>query len=353
MAKNYTDENKKKDILKQRELLSTLPYFITEYFRSIENITSQKTRIGYAYDLRIFFNYLIHYERDFKNIEDITDFDLDNLKEVTVDHMDRFVDYLSYYTKKDKYGVKRDFTNNERGKSRKIASIRTLFKFYYKRRVLQQNPSELLVLPKIHDKVITRLEPHEVSILLDVIESGDKLSPKQKKYHKLTKTRDMAIITLLLGTGMRVSECVGIDINHIDFENNSVLVTRKGGNQTILYFGEEVRKALYDYLKERQVLELKTNDEAFFLSLQKKRITTRAVQNLVKKYSQKVTMLKNISPHKLRSTYGTNLYKESGDIYLVADVLGHKDVNTTRKHYAEIDDERRRLAPKFITLREE
>ena len=76
------------------------------------------------------------------------------------------------------------------------------------------------------------------------------------------------------------------------------------------------------------------------------------VENLVKKYSKLVTNLKNITPHKLRSTYGTNLYRETGDIYLVADVLGHKDVNTTKKHYAALEDERRRTAAKYVRLRE-
>ncbi len=353
MKNNFINDNKKKEILKQRELLNTLPYFITEYFRAIENVTSPKTRIAYAYDLRIFFKYLINNEYDFKKIEDIRDFEIDHLEAVNIEHMERYVDYLSYYTKIDKHGVITDMTNEERGKSRKISAIRTLFKFYYKRRTLSSNPAELLLLPKIHDKAITRLEPHEISILLDIVESGDKLSKGQKKYHTITKKRDFALITLLLGTGMRVSECVGINLNHINFDNNSILITRKGGNETILYFGKEVRNSLLEYMKERETLMLETDEDALFLSIQKKRISARSVQKLVKKYAQNVTTLKNISPHKLRSTFGTNLYKQSGDIYLVADVLGHRDVNTTRKHYAEIDDEKRREAPGYITLREE
>ena len=86
--------------------------------------------------------------------------------------------------------------------------------------------------------------------------------------------------------------------------------------------------------------------------MQNRRITVRAVENLVKKYASNVTSLKKITPHKLRSTYGTALYQETGDIYLVADVLGHKDVNTTRKHYAAIEDSNRRKAAKAVQLRE-
>ena len=174
---------------------------------------------------------------------------------------------------------------------------------------------------------------------LDAVESGEKLTDRQKVFHEKTKKRDLAMMTLLLGTGMRVSECVGINIKDLDFQNNAVKVTRKGGNEVFLYFGEEVRETL-------------ANEDALFLSSQGKRIGVRTVQNMVKKYAQGVT-IKKITPHKLRSTFGTNLYQETGDIYLVADVLGHADVNTTRKHYADIEDSRRRMAATRIRLRKD
>ena len=87
------------------------------------------------------------------------------------------------------------------------------------------------------------------------------------------------------------------------------------------------------------------------MSLQNKRISVRAVQNLVKKYAKVTTPLKKITPHKLRSTYGTALYRETQDIYIVADVLGHRDVNTTKKHYAAISDDIRRAAANKVKLR--
>ena len=109
-----------------------------------------------------------------------------------------------------------------------------------------------------------------------------------------------------------------------------------------------------DYLEERNhIIPAEGHEKALFLSLQNRRMAVRSVENLVKKYSSRVTTLKKITPHKLRSTYGTALYQESGDIYLVADVLGHKDVNTTRKHYAAQADERRRKAARMVHLREE
>ena len=150
-----------------------------------------------------------------------------------------------------------------------------------------------------------------------------------------------------------MSECVGLDISDVDFKNNRIKVLRKGGNEMFVYFGAEVEEALQDYIntERAKVVPLPGHENALFYSIQNRRISVRAVQDLVKKYTEHVTT-KHITPHKFRSTYGTNLYKETGDIYLVADVLGHSDVNTTRKHYAAQDDERRRQAATAVQLRE-
>ncbi|MDD3862929.1 MAG: tyrosine-type recombinase/integrase, partial [Clostridia bacterium] len=167
-----------------------------------------------------------------------------------------------------------------------------------------------------------------------------------------TRERDVAILSLFLATGIRVSELVGMNFNDIDFETNSFVITRKGGNKTVLYFSGEIKDALLKWLKVRENLKkLSQNEKALFISLQNRRISVRAVENLVKKYAKAISPLKNISPHKLRSTYGTNLYRATKDIYIVADVLGHRDVNTTKKHYAAISEDIRKDAATKISLR--
>ena len=210
-------------------------------------------------------------------------------------------------------------------------------------------------MPKLHDKAIIRLDTDEVAMLLDYIEhGGSEFTGQRRRYYEKTKNRDFAIIILLLGTGIRVSECVGLDIQDVDFKNNGIKVVRKGGNEMVVYFGEEVEEALkmYLYTTRKAVTPLPGHENALFLSTQRRRIGVQAVENMVKKYAREVTPNKKITPHKLRSTYGTTLYKETGDIYLVADVLGHKDVNTTKKHYAAIDENRRRQAAGAVKLRE-
>jgi site-specific recombinase XerD len=210
-------------------------------------------------------------------------------------------------------------------------------------------------MPKLHEKSIVRLDTDEVVTLLDYIEHGGKeLTGQRKVYYEKTKHRDLAIMTLLLGTGIRVSECVGLDLQDVDFKNNGIRVVRKGGNEMVVYFGEEVEKALKDYIfgERHTTMPIAGHENALFLSSQRRRLGVQALENMVKKYAKEVIPNKKITPHKLRSTYGTELYKETGDIYLVADVLGHKDVNTTKKHYADIDESRRRKAASAVKLRD-
>lgn len=342
----YHEKVKVDNTIKLRELIKTLPPFCKDFFRGIETQTSSRTRIAYAYDLQIFFDYLANNNSYFKDIQSVK---VEDLEKLTATDIEEYVEYLSLYLKDGK-----QHTNDESGLKRKITSLRSFYNYFCQKELIKYNPSSLVKIPKLHDKEIIRLDIDEVAMLLDQTENGEKLTASQKKYHNKTKTRDLAIMTLLLGTGIRVSECVGIDINDIDFNNNGIKIVRKGGNETVIYFGDEVRKAIVDYLEERNsIIPVAGSENALFLSMQKKRISVRAVENLVKKYARTVTTVKKITPHKLRSTYGTNLYQETGDIYLVADVLGHKDVNTTKKHYAAINENQRRSAANIVKLREE
>ncbi|MCM1063653.1 MAG: tyrosine-type recombinase/integrase [Eubacterium sp.] len=344
---NYHDEQNKQNILKMRAVLETLPSFCRTFFRGIEEYTSSRTRLAYAYDLRLFFEYLHDNNVVCEGME-ITEYPLSVLDDIKRGDIEEYLQYMSLYQKDGK-----DISNEERGKARKLASLRSFYNYYFQNEMINTNPAALVPLPKQHEKEIIRLEPNEVAILLDQVEDGTKLTKKELEYHKKTKLRDVALLTLLLGTGIRVSECVGLDISDVNFDVNGIKIRRKGGYEAVIYFGSEVETALLDYLEERHhMIPAEGHENALFLSLQNRRMAVRSVENLVKKYSSRVTTLKKITPHKLRSTYGTTLYQESGDIYLVADVLGHKDVNTTRKHYAAQADERRRKAANMVHLRE-
>jgi len=345
---SYHQQKDIENVKHLRQLVKELPKFCGDFFRGIEPRTSSRTRIAYAYDLKVFFDFLIKENPVIGKLQ-VQDITLDHLESLRVVDIEEYMEYLKYrFNDKNQ-----EVTNKERGIMRKVSSLKSFYNYYYRNERLQTNPASLVQLPKLHEKDIIRLDIDEVALLLDEVENGGSLTEKQKSYHAKTKIRDLALLTLMLGTGIRVSECVGLDVDDIDLKNGGIRIHRKGGKEVTVYFGTEVEDALLDYLDERSfVIPEEGHEKALFLSLQKKRIAVRSVENLVKKYSKLVTPLKKITPHKLRSTYGTSLYKETGDIYLVADVLGHSDVNTTKKHYASLEDERRRSARNKVKLRE-
>lgn len=346
---DYYNDREKVNNAKLKSALVELPLFCFDFFTGIEQNTSILTRLNYAYDLRIFFEYMVNELPQFKGMK-IKQLSPASLEKVTASDIERYLSYVSFYEHDDK-----DLTNHERGKARKLASLRSFYKYYFNKGTIVANTAAKVNMPKIHDKEIIRLEVDEVVKILNEAENGENLSGRAKAFNKLTSKRDLAILTMFLGTGIRISELVGLNVSDIDFSVNGFRITRKGGNRVVLYFSDEVEKALSDYLEEREKIVENNevvDEDALFLSLQNKRISTRAVQNIVKKYSAVAAPLKKISPHKLRSTYGTNLYRETQDIYVVADVLGHKDVNTTKRHYAAISDDIRRNAATKVILRD-
>ena len=361
---SYNEEQRLKDMKKVRQICANeLPEYCAGFFRSLETRTTPKTLVGYAYDLSVFFRFLKNESKydlskiypTLKEIEDLKLLDFED-----------YIDYLRYHkfdsykdqdienkSENNKKNINNEKINSETTIKRKLSSIKSFYGYLYKNELIEKDITTKIVMPKLREKTITRLEVDEVVKLLDYVENGDdNLSNKQKEFHNKTKLRDIALLSLLLATGMRVSECVGIDINDIDFDECQIRIIRKGQKESFIYFSEEVKDIMLKYLEERKQIITEDNSNAFFLSLQNKRISVRSVEILVKKYASKITPLKHITPHKLRSTYGTNLYKETGDIYLVADVLGHSDVNTTKKHYAAIDIDRKRAARNIVKLRD-
>ena len=322
---DYYKSKKKNQLLKYRELLTQLPTFTVEFLHSKELGTQTSTLISYAYDLLTFYRFLIASNPSFKNKE-ITSFTIKDVSNLVSEDIVEFQRYLELNEDGERH------ENGKRAIARKMSPLRGLFQYLHEHEYIEKNPMTLVKLPKLKkDKNIIRMNNYEVNAILQAIEFGnEQMTARQRKYCEKTKKRDLAILTLMLGTGIRVSECAGLDITDFDFKENSFVIVRKGGGQDVLYFGDDVAVVLKDYIEERKLIIPEDNHEkAFFYSLQNKRISVDAIENLVKKYAKMVVPNKKITPHKLRSTYGTALYKETGDIRLVADVLGHENINTT------------------------
>lgn len=349
---NYTEERDVKYLNKLREeVLPSLPSFCKDFFVGIGMRTTALTRYNYATDLKLFFEYATLDGSVFEGMN-ITDVTLDDMQNVQKRDIERFLDYIdSYYSDSKETYIK----NKDSAKARKLSAVRSLFAYLYKSDMLPENVTLKVDVPKIREKEIIRLEDEEVSDVLDELTCNNTFSSDRRNNYNNnnTKIRDNAIITLLLGTGIRVSELVGLNVSDIDFANSSFTVTRKGEKRSILYFSDDIGAVINDYLDFRAKILKKHGSEdpdALFLSLRDTRISVRAVEIIVKKYAQTVTPLKKITPHKLRSTYGTALYRATKDIYVVAEVLGHKDINTTKKHYAAISEDIKKEAADKVKL---
>lgn len=346
MALTYHEQLDLKNTAQLRELVKELPAFASDFFRAMEIKRATNTRRNYAYDLNTFFYFLRTQNPYFKD-KDIRTLPVSILDDIQPVDIEEYLSFLTYYERDGQL-----YRNHEEGKARKLATLNTFFGYYHKKGMIEKNAPSVVDVPRVKEKNIIRLDANEVAQLIDNVESGEKLTKAQKRWHEKTRDRDLAIIVTLLGTGVRVTELVGLDIGDLDFDNGAMRVIRKGGNEDMVYFGEEVEEMLRNYLDERLEMTPEPGHEnALFISQNNTRITVRSVERLVKKYASTATA-KRITPHKLRSTYGTALYQETGDIYLVADVLGHKNVNTTRKHYAAMKEERKRRAANVVQLRE-
>lgn len=335
----YNKALREKRKKKLKSLEKKLPVYVKPYLDEKELVSQINTVISYAYDLITFFSFLQE-ENPMAKDMDIKDIPPELLEELTFEDINEYQRYLSYNE-----GIY-NHMNEDKGIARRMAALRGFFEFATTHHYLKNNPTiGAAKRKKMPKKDIVRLNNDEINEFMRVIEESAMSSSHQRSYCARTRLRDTAILTLLLNTGIRVSECVGLNVDEINFKENSLQVTRKGGNIAKLYFNDRTGEALTDYIEnERNNFCASDDEKALFLSGQKKRISVRSVQNMVKKYAKIAVPDKNISPHKMRSTYGTALYKSTGDIRLVADVLGHSDINTTAKHYAAMEDEHRRRA---------
>lgn len=346
----YYKEKNKNQKIKLQELIDQLPKPAVDYIYDKKISSQPSTLVAYSYDLLMFFRFLKDKNPYFSN-KDIKALKIEDLAPLTSDDIVEYQRYLELNL------VGELHENGKKAIARKMSPLRGMFQYQTEHGYLEKNPMTLVKLPKIKkDKNIIRMDNYEVQAILNAIEYGNsQMTKRQLAYCAKTKQRDLAILTLMLNTGIRVSECAGLDVGDIDYIVNSLTIVRKGGGQDVLYFGDQVHDALLAYVEgERETMIPEAGHEkALFLSLQNKRMSIDAIEILVKKYAKMVVPNKKITPHKLRSTYGTALYRETGDIRLVADVLGHENVNTTVNYYAAIEDEHKRRAAGAVDYKKE
>ena len=348
MSKNYWNEREKKTLNTINSLLDELPDYIGDYETYISDTTSALTRESYIRDIKIFLEY-VQEELGLSSIYDVTP---DVLSGLSVDFLTSYSKYLSTHNTKGESTTIKDST-----KSRRLSATRNLYTYLYNSERIPQNQMSKILTPKLDDEEIIRLEDDEVQDLLSAIAEGKgtESSKMAQKFNEIQALRDITIVSVLLNTGMRVSELVGLDIDDLDLKRFSVRVIRKGhSNYSTLYYNNDLRDLLMHYMDYRNsIKDVKEGSEkALFLSNRKSRINVRSVEHLVKKYTERAEIRKHISPHKLRSTFGTKLYLESGgDIKAVADTLGHKSITTTSRRYVEAAKEVRKANREKVSFK--
>lgn len=348
-----------------RQIQKELPPIVRDFMLHITNKTDL-TRLGYIQDLRTFFYFLPRELPEFAGLKP-SEITVEQLGRIPLRDFNVYKDYLGHYIKPNygdedvesvdesapymKSGTKEGFTtNDESGIARKLCALRAFYRYLYLNRLIPENITANIEVPSPKDKEVIYLDRDEIARLLHAVQTGEGMTARQKHYQDNMRLRDIAIIYLLVGTGIRASECVGLDIEHFNLEKKRFYVVRKGGKEEELYFNDDIKQALEDYLEVRKMMTPEHGHEkAMFLSTQMKRITTRALQNLVKKYAEAAVPEKTkISPHKMRSSFGTALYEASHDINRVANVLGHRNINTTKKHYIHDDKKERQNSADMV-----
>ena len=335
---SYKKDTEIKDEAKIKELLQELPSFVTDYIISIESSTTVKTRLEYAKDIKNFFKYI----KKELNTDTISASILGSLDQR---FYEKYIHDLRYYVVDGK-----EYTNTDTSLKRKLSALTGFMTYLYGIGEINQNAITKVKQPKLRHKEVIRMDEEETEHFLNTVESGGTLTPQQQRYHNIQCTRDLAICYLILSTGIRVSECVGLDIKDVNFKDSSLHIIRKGGKEAYVYFSDEASAYLMEYYEERKRMQTKEgHEQALFLSSRKQRITDRSIENIVRKYAIRAVPSKHITVHKLRSTYASTLYEHTGDLYLVADNLGHNNIQTSQR-YAEVTNKRKSEHRNVITL---
>lgn len=310
-----------------------LPRFLRQYFVYLKGNILPMSRLAYLRDVRFFFNYLIN-ETDLtkaKSTNDITVSEIDNIR---ASDINLFIDYCRKYTVDEGDSIV-VYENSNKTLARKKSSISVLFKQLYRDGLIKENITDgfdPIRVPKPGEKEIKALQDDEVMIMLDAVTTGSHLTEHEKKYWEKTKLRDKAILVLFLTYGLRLSELEQLNISSFNFSRGDFKIYRKRGKESTMPINRSVEIVVKDYIDNERNPEAE-DEEALFLSLQGKRITSRAIRDLVKKYTSialSTSRKDGYSPHKLRATAATSLIGRGNSIYDVQALLDHEQVTTTQ-----------------------
>ncbi len=314
-----------------------LPTFMRGFFAYLKGNVLPMTRLAYLTDIRFFCQYLIE-QTALTQAESIKDIKLSEFNEIMAIDVNMFIDYCrSYQVEKEDEIIL--YENTNKTLARKKSSVSVLFKQLYRDGLIEKNITDAfdpIRVPKPSEREIKALQDDEVMIMLDAVTTGANLTPKEHQFWEKTKKRDKAILILFITYGLRLFELQQLNVSSFNFSRGEFKIYRKRDKEAIMPLNRSVTEVITDYLEnERATGEriVQGYEDALFLSLQGKRMTERAIRDLVKKYTSigmSTSRKAGYSPHKLRATAATSLIGRGNSIFDVQALLDHEQVTTTQ-----------------------
>lgn len=329
---------KENDIYMECEKLQKeMPSFLRPYFSYLKGNVLPMTRLAYLHDIRFFFNYLIS-ETDLTRAEEMKDISAEELNNIEAADVNLFIDYCRRYMVDDG-GTVTVYENNNKTLSRKKSSVSVLFKTLYRDGIIEKNITDgfdPIKVQKPGEREIKALQDDEVMVMLDAVTTGNGLTDRERRYWEKTKLRDKAILVMFVTYGLRLSELQQLNLSSFNFTRGEFKIYRKRGKESVMPLNRSVVMVVTDYIvseRKNVIAENSAAEDALFLSLQGKRMTERAIRELVKKYTSIALGTSRdggYSPHKLRATAATSLIGRGNSIYDVQALLDHEQVTTTQ-----------------------
>lgn len=318
------------------KLEKELPSFMRGYFIYLKGNVLPMTRLAYLHDVTFFCNYLLN-ETDLTNAKTPGKITLEDFRGIKAIDINIFLDYCRRYEVETEEATYY-YENNNRSLARKKSSLSVMFKQLYRDELLDKNITDgfdPIRVPKPGEREIKALQDDEVMIMLDAVTTGNGLTDKERSYWEKTKLRDKAILVVFLTYGLRLSELQQLNVSSFNFSRGEFTIYRKRGKESVMPLNNSVTEVIRDYIDNERPSEGldDDNEDALFLSLQKKRMTERSIRQLVKKYTSigmNVSRHSGYSPHKLRATTATSLIGRGNSIFDVQELLDHEQVTTTQ-----------------------
>ena len=314
-----------------------LPTFMRGFFGYLKGNVLPMTRLAYLTDIRFFCQYLIE-DTALTQAKVPKDITLKEFSEIQAVDVNMFIDWCRSYTvEKDNEVVL--YENTNKTLARKKSSVSVLFKQLYRDGYVEKNITDgfdPIRVPKASEREIKALQDDEVMIMLDAVTTGANLTPKEHQYWEKTKLRDKAILLLFITYGLRLFELQQLNVSSFNFNRGEFKIYRKRDKEAIMPLNRSVTEVITDYLENERPHDEKIisgHEDALFLSLQGRRMTERAIRDLVKKYTSiglSTSRKAGYSPHKLRATAATSLIGRGNSIFDVQALLDHEQVTTTQ-----------------------